>query len=299
MLIGTATPSENYSSVNTFGYEISASWRDKIGKDWSYNFSPFISWSDNKIIKYDLPSGNIGTYLDLTGKSSDPGTLGYKCLGMFRTQADVDAWLVKYPGYTEFGNAPQPGMLILQDVRGPQDLTTKKYAERDGIITTADQTYLSHKASNHYGLGLNFGGAFKSLSLNVIMGMSFGGTASVESAAIKLATASSNRPEFWADHWTPTNTNAAYPSPYYTYSYDLTSDFWFRNSLTFKITSFNLSYTLPTTFTSKLGVSNIRAYVTGTNPLNLYNSFNYRDSSTGFTSYPNLKTFSFGLNVGF
>jgi hypothetical protein len=50
---------------------------------------------------------------------------------------------------------------------------------------------------------------------------------------------------------------------------------------------------------SKIGVSSLRAYIVATNPVNFVNPFDYRDNAAGYTSYPNLKTFSFGLNVGF
>jgi TonB-linked SusC/RagA family outer membrane protein len=289
VLIGAVPSSENFASINTFGYEISVSWKDKIGSDFTYNFSPYFSWSDNKILKYDLSNGLRGTIQDLTGKSSDNGVLGYKYAGFLRTQADVDAFMKANPNYTLFGaaNVPQPGMIVYKDMDG------------DGKMTTNDLTYLSHKASNHYNLGLNWGGTYKSFTFNVVMGMSFGGTAAVEGAATKMATATENRPVFWADHWTPSNTNAAYPNPYYNYDYDLTSDFWFKSSLTFRVSSVNLGYAFPQRFVSKIGVASLRAYVVATNPINFVNPFDYRDNAVGYTSYPNLKTFSFGLNVGF
>lgn len=297
--IGATVPTENYSSVNTFGYELSVTWRDHIGKDFSYNFSPFLSWYDDKYLRYDLPAGNVGTYLDLTGKSDDQGILGYKYAGFFRTQPQLDQFMAAHPGYTIFGNTPQLGMIYYQDVRGPKD-ASGHYTAPDGKITQDDMTYIGGKANNHYGLGLNWGTSYKGLSLSVTMGMSFGGQGVVESQAYSLGNSSNNRPAFWADHWTPTNVNAKYPNPYYDFDYAVPSDFWFRNSLSFRVTNFNLSYTLPSRFSTKLGVSSVRVYVVGTNPLNFYNGFGYRDNAVGnILTYPNLKTYSFGLNVGF
>jgi len=89
--IGAAVPTENHNIVNMFGYEISAGWRDHIGSKFTYSFTPFFTWSDNKNILIDVASGNVGGPLDLTGKSSDPGVYGYKSLGIIRTQADADA----------------------------------------------------------------------------------------------------------------------------------------------------------------------------------------------------------------
>lgn len=297
LLIGATLPSENIRKTNNFGYEASVNWRDHISKDWSYNFTANFSWSDNKAIIVDQPVGNVGTYLDIANQSDDLGLFGYRSLGMFRTQSDVDAWLAKYPNYKILGNVPKPGMLYFQDIRGPKD-ASGKYTPPDGTITADDQDYLTKKQNNHYGLGLNWGVSYKSLSLNVVMGMSWGGIATVESAARKVGNnAFVNRPEFWADHWTPTNTNAKYPSPFYAFDYDLSTDFWARSSYTFRVTNFNLSYTLPQQIIKKAGFNNARIYLIGTNPINFFNPFkDYKDNINGsFDVFPVLRTYTLGL----
>jgi len=296
-LIGTAIPSENFGEANTFGFETSASWRDNIGKDWSYDVTANFSWNDNKVIVTDVAKGDIGTFKDPTGKSSDMGFMGYRNIGMFRSQQEVDAFISKNPGYTIFGQAPKPGMLYFQDVRGPQDPVTGKYAGPDGIITTVDQDFLKAKAENHYGLGINWGLSYKTLSLNVMMGMSWGGIGSVESAARKKAEVYSNRPAFWADHWTPTNTDAAYPSPFYVGTYDVATDFWWRSSFSLRVTNFNLSYTLPSRMVKKAGMNNVRFYVVAINPFSLYNPYDYKDNPGSYDVFPQLKSLSVGLNL--
>jgi TonB-linked SusC/RagA family outer membrane protein len=296
-LIGTPIPTENYAAVNTFGSEITLNWRDRINKDWSYNITANFYWNDNKNLIGDYTVGNLGTYLDPTGKSSDMGFLGYKSLGMFRTKEEVDNWLAKYPNYKIFGNKPLPGMLYFEDIRGPKD-GSGKYTGPDGTITIEDMDYLSKKAESHYSLGLNWGVGYKSFTLNVVMGMSFGGVNSVEGSARKVGNAYSNRPAFWADHWSPQNPNAKYPAPYYTGSYDLATDFWWRSNYTFRVTNFNLSYVLPQSIISKAGFSGARLYLVGTNPINFFNPFDYKDNANGsYDVYPQLRSFNLGLNV--
>jgi TonB-linked SusC/RagA family outer membrane protein len=297
ILIGTAIPSENFGKANMFGYELSANWKDNINKDWSYNVTTNFNWSDNKIIVADVAKGDIGTYRDPTGKSSDMGFLGYRCLGMFRTQEEVDAFVATHPNYKIFGKAPLPGMLYFEDFRGPKD-ASGNYSKPDGTITTDDQEFLTHKADNHYGLGINWGVSYKTISLNVVMGMSWGGINSVEGPARKKAEVYSNRPLFWADHWSPYDTDAAYPSPYYTESYDVSTDFWWRSSFSFRVTDFVLSYTLPVQLVKKAGMNNARVYLTGINPLSFYNPFMYKDNANGsYDVFPQLRSFSLGLNV--
>jgi len=298
LLIGAAIPTENYGIANNFGYELSLAWKDKIGKNWGYNVNTFLSWSDNKLIRFDQALGNYGTFLDGTGLSSDRGVLGYKSLGIFKDQADVDNFLAKNPNYTAFGEKPKPGMIKYQDVRGPRD-ANGNFTAPDGIVTeNVDYQYLTPKSSNHYGLGFNFGGSYKTLSLSVVMGLSWGGQSAIESAAIKRATATSNRPEFWSDHWTPENTDAKYPNPYYANNYDRTTDFWFRSSFSFSMTNFNVSYGLPQPWAEKAGLKTAKIFLVGTNPINFYNPYGYKDNTSAFDVYPQLRTFSLGLNIG-
>ncbi len=62
------------------------------------------------------------------------------------------------------------------------------------------------------------------------MGISTGGYQFVESSAFSPATATSNRPAFWADHWTPDNPNAKYPAPAWSTEYAVNSTFWLGSS---------------------------------------------------------------------
>jgi TonB-linked SusC/RagA family outer membrane protein len=300
ILIGTPIPSENFGKVNTFGFEGSANWRDNINKNWSYNITANFSWYDNKVLVKDVAKGDIGTFKDPTGKSSDMGYYGYKYLGMFRTQADIDNYVKQYNitnmlGYTV--DKLRPGMLYFADIRGKLDPTTGLYGGADGIIDVNDQDFLRSKAENHYGLGLNWGISYKTLSLNVISGMSWGGIGAVESSAVKLAQVYSNRPVFWSDHWTPDNVNAAYPNPYWTSTYDLASNFWWRSSFTFRVQSLNLSYSLPQSLVRKAGFNSARIYLVGTNPFNFYNPYDYKDNANGsYDVFPQLRTYTVGLN---
>ncbi|MBC6109229.1 hypothetical protein ACFOG5_02970 [Pedobacter fastidiosus] len=69
----------------------------------------------------------------------------------------------------------------------------------------------------------------------------------------------------------------------------------------FNVTSLNLSYTIPTTWVNKVGIASARVYAVATNPIQFINPFpdGYRDLATSLYTYPTLKTWSFGLNIGF
>ncbi|RTQ51610.1 TonB-dependent receptor [Hymenobacter gummosus] len=304
LLIGATVPSENFSTVNAFGYELSVGYNGRVGNDLSYKINSFFTWYDNKNIKVDVEKGKIGTYQDPTGRSSDMGVLGYKYLGMIRTQADLDAWIAA-TGYTPtngrgtiFGAQPKLGMLTYEDVRGPKNPLTNEYAGPDGKITEEDLQYLTKKASNHYSVGLNPSISWKGLNVSVTMGASFGGQDVIESTARSQATATANRPAFWADHWTRENPDAKYPSPFYKDNYNVTSDFWFRSSFTAGMRNANVSYTFPTTLTSKAGIGSLRVYFVALNPVNFYNPYDFKVYSGAYDAYPTLRSMSLGLNIG-
>jgi hypothetical protein len=301
--IGAAVPTENHNIVNMFGVELQAGWRDIIGRKFSYSFTPFFSWSDNKNVLIDVASGNIGGPLDLTGKSSDVGVYGWKSLGLIRTQADANAIIAaraqaagSNSKVTIFNTPVQPGMINYLDVNN------------DGVIDDKDQIYLTHKSSNHYSLGLNFSLGYDALTLNVIAGMSWGGWTTIDGqkpfqqgSGSTNASIQDNRPVYWANHWTPDNINAKYPSPYFVSDYNVTTDFWLVRATSLNITSATLSYILPSHWVGKVGMSSARAYIVTTNPFQFINPFpgHYRDQQTALYTYPSLRTVSVGLNVGF
>ena len=300
--VGNTVPPENYAIANAFGYEITVEWRDHITNDWSYNLALRYQWGDNKNIREDISQGLAGTIQDHTGKSDDLGVFGYKSLGLIRTQADADAIIASRAAAAGgasnvkiFGQTPQPGMINYADLNG------------DGVISTdtKDEEWLSHKANNHYGLGFNWGFSYKSFSLNVVSGISWGGTGQISGTDINgfngYKDYTANKPVFWADHWTPANPNGKYPAPYWTENYGVTSNFWFVNSFSASIQNANLSYVMPSKWTKVIGISSARFYAVCTNVLSLYNPYpdNYKYSSASVYTYPLLRTLSLGLNASF
>jgi hypothetical protein len=303
LLVGATLPSENYATVDGFGYEVSLGYNNRVTKDFGFRLNTFFTWNDNKQILVDVERGRLGTYLDPTGLSSDQGVFGYHYAGFFRTQADLDAFNSKpeNANYTIGGKKPALGMLYYNDVRGDKD-ANGNYTGPDGKITEADQDYLTSKAGNNYSIGFNPQITYKSLTVSATMGLSFGGQALVEGNARAAATPTINRPEFWADHWTPENPNAALPSPYYTSSAGggvnaYTSEFWFRNSFSAGMRNANVSYAFPAAIANRLHMGSLNVFFVAVNPFNFYNPYSYKTYSGAFDSYPTLRSLSLGLNV--
>ncbi|MDP4209435.1 MAG: TonB-dependent receptor [Bacteroidota bacterium] len=297
LTVGGTMPDENYGVRNDWGMEFQVGWEDKIGNV-NYNISTNFGWSNDIVIVKDQALAVVGTWKDLRGRPSDYGVSGYYCTGMLRTQADVDKLLAQNPNYTIFGAVPAPGMLNYRDIRGPVDVDGK-YTGPDGKIDGNDEDYIAKTPRGIQGCNFNLGASWKGLRFSASINCAWGGMTQLESQAYKTAaTTTFNLPQIWADHWTPTNTNAKYPAPYYNSSYKVASDFWTVKSFSLNVRSFDISYTIPKTITNRLKMDNFRIYLSALNPFALYNPYSFRSAISGnFHNYPNLSTYTLGVNI--
>jgi hypothetical protein len=61
----------------------------------------------------------------------------------------------------------------------------------------------------------------------------------------------------------------------------------------------SISYTLPQNLTGHAGLKNVRIFFTGSNLLMIYSGNKiYDPEMNNITSYPMMKNYSFGLNIG-
>jgi TonB-linked SusC/RagA family outer membrane protein len=305
---GTIAP-ENYGEVDFFGYELALGWNDQKG-DFSYGIDTRFSWYDNKVKKGNFNDIDIlSPWNPQPGHSSDNGIWGHDYLGMFRDQAEIDAYVEQY-NITSVFETPadqlRPGMLYYRDVRGPLQ-EDKTFGAPDGIIDKNDQVRLAKRGENHYGYGVTLKLGYKSLSFDCVIAGSFGGWSQMDRMKLttnesKLHSEISNSfesvPAYWNNIYDPDlNPAGTYPNPHHdNISLDPISSFWEVNSFRMRVRSFNINYNLPKRFASAIKVSSARVYLSGMNPLNLYNPFDYKDSEGAFDSYPVLRTFALGVN---
>jgi TonB-linked SusC/RagA family outer membrane protein len=289
LTVGSAIPAENFGIANSMGYELTVSWQGMIGKNFHYSITSGAGYENSVPVKVDVSSGIKGTYLDPTGVyTRNRGQLAYVYEGMFRDWEQVDAFMKQHPGYTIFGQKPQPGMLYYKDVRGPQ--VNGKFTKPDGVITEADQVYINPKRG--FNKGVSFGLRWKGLSLHLKTGFSIGSKEFIPSQARKQPQSYADGPVFWADHWTPANIDATYPDPYWNDDYEPTSGFWLRNSSYFQIELVNMSYQMPEQVVRSLGLNSCRFYLVLTNPLHVQNQLLTYD-----LDYPELRTTTLGVSV--
>ncbi|MEY2902693.1 MAG: hypothetical protein RLY89_1799 [Bacteroidota bacterium] len=281
---GAIAADENYAIYDGWGVEATVGYRGVINKDWGYSVDMNFGSSNNVLIQTFQQASFTGTYQDAIGRPFGRVD-GYIAKDILRTQEQVDAILAKNPNYTISGSKPRVGYLDYVDVNN------------DGKIDGSDVTKLRDRSSSKFGMGFNIGVTYKTFRLSTNIGLQVGGYVYYDAIAKTPPSTTQNAAAFWKDHWTPENPNAKFPA------FDAplareTSTFWERPGTQMRVNNMTLSYGMPKNISEKLGIPELRAYITGTNLWNIINPFDYKDpSSSNFINYPTLRTFTFGLNV--
>lgn len=309
--IGGSVASQNYGRRENYGYEFAVGWDDKIGSDFKYGINVNFGFGDSKMIEGDFNSIEIlKPWVAKPGGREDNGQWGYDYVGMLKSQEDIDAYVAKYNIKSVFGVLAanlRPGSLSYADVRGQFNPATGEFAAPDGIIDVNDQIQLTKRASTRYGMGTTLKFGYKNFSLNAVVTASFGGGFNeVDSQTRKTMNSAiddgiDNRPSIWNNIYDPVlNPNGTMPNPY-SEALNLapTSSFWQRSATSIQMRNINLGYAMSKKFTDALGISSCRLNLTAINPFILYNPFEYKNPNGAYDIYPNLKTYSLGLNVAF
>jgi len=288
--LGVASGIINYASANSWGEDFSVGWNDNINKNWRYGVNLIFGWANGEnILQYYNPL-TLGEFtqnqLITTGEKNDTnGPYGLIATGIIRTQAQLNAILKANPNYTIEGQKPQLGFMNFEDVN------------HDGKINADDITQMYKNTNPWLSTGFTFNVGYKQVSLSVNGHLTLGGKVFIGGQDVKAPTTTINGPEFWADHWTPSNPNAEYPradAP----DAGSASTFWARNGTTGYINNATISYTMPKSISDRLKIPSLRVLVSALNPWEFIDPYDYKDSRTSsITNYPTLRTISVGLNA--
>lgn len=325
--VGTRPSAENFGSIDAYGVELSLGWKDKIGKDFKYFVKMNTGYSDNKMLEKAWPD-RIAIYEQHRNQRTDLGQWGLECIGMFRSYNDIEEYFSKYKITNYLGLSKDkvyPGMLIYNDVRGPQN-ADGSYQAPDGVIDLENDLVKISNRDNIYGFTVNLGGEWKGLSFSTQFNANWGGYSFVPKTARSAQNLISsggdykdlqytNLPSFWADDMfvyqdvldgqgnvvASQNRDAYYPNLRYKTNSE-TSTFWKVSGTRISLRSLTLAYALPKAWVKKAGIENCRFNLTGQNLLSLYNPYpdNFMDPLSGtYGNYPSLRTFTLGVNLSF
>lgn len=281
------TTAVNIGEVKNKGYEISATWSDKIGNV-EYSVGGMLFDNKNSVLKAGYSKSDTLIFKDTNDKIWYNGIAidnyyGYETEGLFRDKADVDGTAAKMPNTL-------PGDIKYKDQNG------------DGIINDDDRINLGDPFPHlNYSLNLNL--KYKNWDF-AMLGQGVGKRTSrlngQEGYPI-LVDGSSNalgapRQEYADNRWTAENPNSRFPRVWTGASTNtFLSDVWLSDASFFRIKMLQIGYTFP-----KWGknIRNIRMYI---NAQDAFTFTKYEglepERNGGNGNYPRMATYSFGIRA--
>lgn len=284
---GLTLPQENIGKVDNYGWELELGWNDKAGEV-GYNFGFNFTQAKNKVVYMD-EAENVADAIKQEGHPMD-SYLIYPTYGLFENQAELDAETAKLDGTV---------------VGEPHYVDT----DGNGKIDAGDRirSYSSNVPEIQYGV---YGGLdYKNWNFSFL----FQGQAKAEMQVYFEGNGA--LPDFLYDQrWTPENTDARYPRAFATgdsYSSSLNgpddfegADIYLRDASYLRLKEVQLGYTISK---DVLRFGEAKIYVRGYNMLTLFSDIydlGLDPEAAGYNSfrsstYPSLKSFTFGLDLNF
>lgn len=298
----------NIGSMQARGWELGLSWRDQIGKDFSYDIGVNLSAVRNKAIRFsgDGPVTAGGFNSDSIIRNEDGGLIsrfyGYVADGLFQNWEEV------------YAHTDEHGTLIQPNAQ-PGDIRFKDL-DHNGTLDANDKTFIGNPYPDLM-MGINIGLRYK----NIDFAANFYGTFGNDIYnTTKGLYSGSNGQNVWAgtlnEAWHGEGTSNDIPRLSYSdlnLNYQRVSSFYVEDGSYMRCKLLQIGYTLPEKW---VGGSQLRISFSAQNPFTItgYSGMDPErpmldgttDSSgsainTGIdnTAYPNPRTFLFGIDFKF
>ena len=314
---------QNIGTMTNKGVEIALNYRGSKGKDFQYGIG--VTWSAIKNRITDITSGvtsltsnNFGYGSALTGQGwadfsryaigGEAGEFyGYKSLGIFQSQAQIDALNAKAPNHIYYRPDTKPGDRYFADING------------DGVVNADDRTGIGSPQPKFFG-GINLDASYKAWDFNLYFYGSYGNKTLnyVQSSLQSFQKRGSEGVEnvsvdYYNNYWTPTRPSDKYSRALANDNSTLNnvpSSAWVENGSYLKLKNFTVGYTLPGKLSNRYSISKLRLYVSTQN-LFFITKYSGLDPEVGIQGgspifngvdngiYPSSRFFTFGLNVTF
>jgi TonB-linked SusC/RagA family outer membrane protein len=290
--VGLDASAQNAGKVQNTGWELALNYHGKIGKEFDFNVGANLSDVHNKIVDLRntdaVTKDNNNIYTGLVAGQPINGFYGYQVEGIYQTAAQVSGHAQQTVGTTG------PGDLMYKEQTG--DGVVKPGAANAG----GDMVYLGSNIPR-YTYGVNLGASFKHFDFSAFFqGV---GKVSINTLVIEKAPTANdgNFREEHNDSWTVNNTGAAFPRLLTTTQNYQSSSFWVKSGAYMRLKSLQLGYSLPDHILNRSGFDKCRLFVSGQNLLTFSSLPKDIDPEAPNDSryYPQVRTFTFGLNVQF
>ncbi len=297
-LTGFSSAVQNIGQVENKGIELALNTRNITGTlTWTTDLN--ISFNRNKVLALG-PTGDpirngtgVGeTNITLIGEPLG-NLFGYRQIGVFRDQAEVDA-------SPRFADA-RPGDVKFADVNG------------DGRIDANDRTSIGNNQPNFiYGMTNTL--AYKGIDLSVVIqGVQGGEILNLSRRFYENLEGNSNQITTVLDRWRspqqPGNGTVPRANARTTGNSNAISTRWVEDASFFRIRNITLGYNLPKTLVNRARMQSLRVYGGVQNALTISRYLSYNPEVSGYEgpltggvdygSYPIARTYTIGINIGF
>lgn len=295
---GIASQLQNVGELENKGWELGINTKNFIGADFTWSTSFNISSNKNKVLK-------LADNKDLLINSA-PGHFLATESQILRVGQPVGSFFgFVYDGVIQQGEPVLPGNF--ETIAGGEKF---KDVNGDGKLDSQDKTIIGNPNPDFI-FGLNNDFSYKNLDLNIFFQGSQGGQI-LNYTLMELASGNNNATTEVLDSWTPTNTDTNVPINA-ARTKRITSRFVYDGSY-IRLKNISLGYSLSESIISKMGLNKVRFYISaqnlwtitdypGTDPetsyLNDTNSRSNTNLGLDYGGYPNVRTFTLGLNVKF
>lgn len=258
-ILGTAAPKSNAADLRTRGWEISATWRDRINKDWNYGVTLALSDNTTEITKYENPNGALSDYY--VGQKIGQ-IWGYQTVGIFQSDDKVAA----SADQSQLGANWRAGDMQYADLNNDGKINPGKNTLEDhGDLAIIGNT------TPRYSFGINGDLHFKSFSFNVF----FQGLLHRQYLpdngnwqAFYPFNDGHIEKYFITESWSPDNPDAYFAAP--TFGFDTKKNIqpqsrYVQNAAYIRLKNISLVYNLPNKLVDKVGFSDVQVYVSGMN----------------------------------
>jgi len=289
----------NVGAVRNTGAEFTLGYKKTDGA-FTYNINANFSTLTNKVLKLGVANQPIYGAGSKTQVGHSAGELyGYQTEGLFQTAADVTNH-----AYQSALTAPGDVIFKTQD---PKNEHNNAYQLTDAN----DRTFLGVTIPKYY-YGVNFSANYKRFDFSVFLQGSGGNKVFNAVYAALMSGQDGNQHKDELNFWTSSNTNTKIPRPIMgdPNGNARFSDRFVQDGSYMKLQNLQIGYSLPASagIISKHYMSRLRIYVSGENLLTFskYKGYDPDFISDGlinrgydYGSFPNARTFMFGIQAGF
>jgi TonB-linked SusC/RagA family outer membrane protein len=288
--VGKNAPSDNYKAMENKGIELLLTHQNKIGQV-RYDASFILDKYTNKITQ--IKDNSWGTRSQVAGHPFEEYYI-LNWIGIYQNQNEINT----LPIYEPYKNQTKPGDLIWAD------------SNKDGRITvepgTGDKVFIGGRHPDFsYSLSLNAG--WRNFDVSMFWQGVSGKKIYVTGIGIQPFHQGTPPTAKWRNAWNGEGSTNSLPAIYNmtTYGYSpvtgQANSFFLQNASFLRLKNMQIGYNVPVALCHKIGIKKIRAYVSGDNFLTFspYEGDPERNNDETFTYFPQLTTFTLGLNVTF